>query len=189
MKRWTQSTLILMFARVFTTMPKTSVNQWFTIVNIIQYSLMLPSENMFIAWQSNPTQAPNCIELLVCLKSDDSTSQPQRILNPSLSCLSRWGTVSQGEAREESMLEKAGLTERSLICHLVPRDQASYAQISTQNGLMEIYSLHVNFVYLDSITVWIVNMLTYSFVCKYVSLFHSVLAFHFQSYFKSIIGV
>ena len=184
MKRWTQSTLILMFTRVFTTMPKTSVNQWFTIVNIIQYSLMLPSENMFIAWQSNPTQAPNCIKPLVCLKPDDSTSQPQRILKPSLSCLSGCGTVSQGEAREESMLEKAGLTERSLICHLVPRDQASYAQVSTQKGLMEIHSLHVNFVYLDSITVWIVNMLTYSFVCKYVSLFHLVLAFHFQSYFK-----
>ena len=53
----------------------------------------------------------------------------KRILNPSLSCLSELGTVSQGGAREEWMLEKAGLTviqaqvDRGMIGHLLPQSK------------------------------------------------------------------
>ena len=59
------------------------------------------------------------------MQPDEPTSQAPRIFNPSLSCLSGLSTVSQGEAREESMPEKAGLkvlqakVERSVISHLV----------------------------------------------------------------------
>ena len=74
----------------------------------------------------------------------------------------KWGSGDEGKCREESMSEKAGLmvlkaeAETSLISHLVPRDQTSYDQVSNQKGLMEIYSLLANVVYL--ITVSIVNM-------------------------------
>ena len=45
---------------------------------------MLSSENMFVAWQSNRSQAPKVIELLVCLQPDDSTGQVPKDIEPIL---------------------------------------------------------------------------------------------------------
>ena len=40
---------------------------------------MLPRESMFVAWQSNKSQTPKVIELVVFLQPDDPTGQTQDI--------------------------------------------------------------------------------------------------------------
>ena len=45
---------------------------------------MLPSKIMFVAWQTNPSQAPKVFELLVCLQPDDSTGQVPKDIEPFL---------------------------------------------------------------------------------------------------------
>ena len=50
----------------------------------MQYSLLLPSENMFLAWQSNSSQVQKIIKLLVCLQPDDPTGQALKDIEPFL---------------------------------------------------------------------------------------------------------
>ena len=50
----------------------------------MQYSLLLPSETMFVAWKSNPSQAPKGIEILVCLQPGNPTGQALKDIEPFL---------------------------------------------------------------------------------------------------------
>ena len=43
---------------------------------------MLPTENMFVAWQSEKNQASKVIELVVFLQPDDPTGQTPKDMEP-----------------------------------------------------------------------------------------------------------
>ena len=43
---------------------------------------MIPSKSMFVAWQSNKSQTPKVIELVVFLQPDDPTGQTPKDIEP-----------------------------------------------------------------------------------------------------------
>ena len=87
------------------------------------------------------------------------------------------------EDSESNRTPGRGKMERDRPCYTP--DQASYHQVSNQKSLQaNVVLLRSNFL-IDPKFVQLTCK--YSFVCKYVLLFHLILAFYFQAFFKSIV--